>query len=107
MADDQETAAKAAGDALERALLKATQSVARELVRIVKTGEDDLDRLGCKIAKTLAQLALNGRLGGLGGGAVRDPPADEGSLSWFNQTAKALAKVAHRGMRFTSAHFMR
>ncbi len=57
MANEQDDAAKAAGDALERALLKATQSVERELVRIVKTGEDDLDRLGRRIAETLAQLA--------------------------------------------------
>ena len=42
--DTRETeAAKAAGDALEQALLKAAQSVERELARIVKTGEDDLD----------------------------------------------------------------
>lgn len=101
MADDQEAAAKAAGDALERALLKATQSVERELARIVKTGEDDLDRLGRRIAETLAQLALDGVLGGLGGGSVREAPVNEGAASSFNQIAAALAKAARRGARFT------
>lgn len=101
MANEQDDAAKAAGDALERALLKATQSVERELVRIVKTGEDDLDRLGRRIAETLAQLALDGVLGGLGGAATREAPVDGGGLSSFNQIAVALAKAARRGARFT------
>ena len=54
---EQEDAAKVAGDAMERALLKATQTVERELARIMKTGEDDLDRLARKIAETLAAEA--------------------------------------------------
>lgn len=51
MVGEQEDAAKAGGDALEPALMKATQSVERELARIVKTGEDDLDRLGFAFAE--------------------------------------------------------
>lgn len=95
---DQDEAAKAAGDALERALLKATQTVERELARIVKSGEDDLDRLARKIAETLAQLALDGVLGGLGGAS--EAPRESG-MSSFNQIAAALAKAARRGARFT------
>lgn len=95
---DQDEAAKAAGDALERALLKATQAVERELARIVKTGEDDLDRLARKIAETLAQLALDGVIGGLG--HAGEAPREDGVPS-FNQVAAALAKAARRGMRFT------
>lgn len=101
MADERDDAAKAAGDALERALLKATQSVERELLRIVKAGEDDLDRLGRRIAETLAQLALDGALGSLSTAVMREASADDGALSSFNQIAVLLAKAARRGMRFT------
>jgi phage-related minor tail protein len=98
--NEQDNAAKAAGDTLEQALLKATQSVERELARIVKTGEDDLDRLARKIAETLAQLALDGALGGLDGGGAREAGTTGGASS-FNQIATALAKAARRGGRFT------
>lgn len=95
---DQDEAAKAAGDALEAALMKATQTVERELARIVRTGEDDLDRLARKIAETLAQLAIDGVIGSVMGGG--EPKADAGPAS-VNGLAAALAKAARRGSRFT------
>lgn len=98
MAEEQDEAARVAGDALEAALLKQTQTVERELARIVKSGEDDLDRLARRIAETLAQLALDGVLGG--GVEASAPGADAGVAS-VNQIAGALAKAARRGMRFT------
>lgn len=98
MTVEQDEAARAAGDALEAALLKATQVVERELSRIVKSGEDDLDRLARRIAETLAQLALDGVLGGGFEGAR---PAADAEVSSVNQIAGALAKAARRGMRFT------
>jgi hypothetical protein len=98
MADERDEAASAAGDALEAALLKATQTVERELARIVKSGEDDLDRLVRRIAETLAQLALDGLLGE----TVQTPrTATEAGVSSVNQIAGLLAKAARRGMRFT------
>lgn len=98
MADERDEAASAAGDALEAALLKATQTVERELARIVKSGEDDLDRLARRIAETLAQLALDGLLGE----TVQTPrAAADAGLSSVNQIAGLLAKAARRGMRFT------
>lgn len=100
MADEQDGAAKAAGDALEAALMKATQTVERELARIVKTGEDDLDRLARKIAETLAQLAIDGVLGGVFGGGGNEARPDSGASS-LNGIAAALAKAARRGSRFT------
>ena len=96
---DQDEAAKAAGDALEAALLKATQTVERELARIVRTGEDDLDRLARKIAETLAQLAIDGVIGSVTGGAG-EARTDSGPSS-LNGIAAALAKAARRGSRFT------
>jgi hypothetical protein len=97
MAEERDDAARAAGDALEAALLKATQTVERELTRIVRTGEDDLDRLARRIAETLAQLALDGVLGG---SEAPRTGADDG-FSSLNQIAGALAKAARRGSRFT------
>lgn len=97
MVDERDEAARAAGDALEAALLKATQTVERELLRIVKSGEDDLDRLARRIAETLAQLALDGLLAEAPGGAR---PADVG-VSSVNQIASVLAQAARRGVRFT------
>jgi hypothetical protein len=98
MTEEQDEAARAAGDALEAALLKATQAVERELTRIVKSSEDDLDRLARRIAETLAQLALEGLLSADG---ERSTPATDAGASSVNQIAGALAKAARRGMRFT------
>lgn len=98
MADEENEAAQAAGDALEAALLKATRTVERELSRIVKAGEDDLDRLARRIAETLAQLALDGLLGEVG---ERSRPAADAGASSINQIAGALARAARRGSRFT------
>jgi hypothetical protein len=98
MADERDEAASAAGDALEAALLKATQTVERELARIVKSGEGDLDRLARRIAETLAQLAFDGLLGE---SAQTPRTATEAGVSSVNQIAGLLANAARRGMRFT------
>lgn len=97
---ERDDAAAAAGDALEQALLRATQTVERELARIVKTGEDDLDRLARRIAETLAQLALDGVLGGVAGDGAQGAARDGGAAS-LNGIAAALARAARRGARFT------
>lgn len=101
MADQREDAARAAGDALEAALMRATQAVERELARIVKTGEDDLDRLARKIAETLAQLAIDGVIGS----TLEDRGGDRKTLlsgpAPLNGIAAALARVVQRGGRFT------
>lgn len=94
----QDDAARAAGDALEAALLKATLTVERELARIVKSGEEDLDRLARRIAEMLAQLALDGVLGDAQGSSRSSNNAAPTSL---NQVASALAQAARRGIRFT------
>lgn len=101
MADQREEDARAAGDALEAALMRATQAVERELGRIVKAGEDDLDRLARKIAETLAQLAIDGVIGSVlddGGGGGSAPASGPASL---NGIAAALARAVQRGGRFT------
>jgi hypothetical protein len=97
MAEERDEAARAAGDALEAALMKATQTVERELARIVRAGEDDLDRLARRIAETLAQLALDGVIGGMGAGPRGDAETQPSSI---NQIASALARAARRGARF-------
>ena len=98
MADDRDDLARGAGDVLEAALLKATQTVERELARIVKAGEDDLDRLARRIAETLAQLALDGLLEGGAEGARSHSDVGPSSI---NQIAGMLAKAARRGARFS------
>jgi len=100
MADQRDDDARAAGDALEAALMRATQAVERELGRIVKAGEDDLDRLARKIAETLAQLAIDGVIGSVldDGGGGSAPPSGPASL---NGIAAALARAVQRGGRFT------
>lgn len=93
-------AADSAGEALEQALLKAAHSLERELARIVKTGEDDLDRLARRIAETLARLALDGALGG-GGEPAASQRTDDITGGSINGIAQALARAARRGARFT------
>jgi uncharacterized heparinase superfamily protein len=96
MTEQQNEAVRGAGDALEAALLKATQTVERELARIVKAGEDDLDRLALRIAETLAQLAIDGVLG-----EPRSRTAADDAPTSLNQIAGMLAQAARRGARFT------
>lgn len=99
--DTKETeAARSAGDVLEQSLLKAAHSLERELARIMKAGEDDLDRLARRIAETLARLAMDGVLGGTTD-AGADASLGAGSNGSLNQVAAALARAARRGARFT------
>ena len=68
MADEQDSARQAA-EAMEQALLKATQSVERELARIVRSGEEDLDKLARRFFQRFAEMALESVLDGAFGGA--------------------------------------
>ena len=97
----EDEAAQIAGEALEQALLKATRSVEAELTRIVKRGEDDLERLAGGIAETLARLAVEGMISG-GSNSVEQAGADDrrGSDASLNQMATAVVRAARRGGRF-------
>ncbi len=98
----EDEAAKAAGDALEQALLKATRVVELELARIVKAGEDDLDRLARRIAETLARMAIDGAMGpALDGQAPAANSGSSGVQGSINQVAAAIARAARRGARFS------
>jgi uncharacterized heparinase superfamily protein len=101
-AQEQDEVARAARDALEAALLKATQTVGRELTRIVKSGNDALDRLAPRIAETLAQLALDGLLGSY---IERSTPASDTGASSMNRVAGSVGEAG--ATRFTLARFMR
>lgn len=95
-------AAQAAGEAMEQALLKATRSIELELARIIKRGEDDLDRLAGRITETLARLAIDGAIGAvLEGSAPVTNEARDGATGSINQLAAAIARAARRGARFT------
>jgi len=69
-----------------------------ELARIVKSGEDDLDRLVRRFADALAKVVIEGAFGAISGDASAAAPSGPGSV---NQIADAIAKAARRGMRFT------
>ena len=97
----EDEAAQAAGDALEQALLKATRVVELELARILKNGEDDLDRLANRIAETLARLAVDGAMGAVFDRAPAPVSADEAGRGSINEVAALVARAAHRGARFT------
>lgn len=98
----EDEAAKAAEEAFELALLKATRTVELELARIVKAGEDDLDRLARKIAETLARMAIDGAMGAvLDGGGAGSGSEGSGTQGSVNQIAAAVARAARRGARFT------
>lgn len=97
----EDEAAQAAGDALEQALMKATRAVELELARIVKSGEDDLDRLANRITETLARLAIDGAMGTVFDRAPVSANADEGAHGSINQVAALVARAARRGVRFT------
>lgn len=95
-------AAKAAGEALEQALLKATRVVELELARIVKAGEDDLDRLARRIAETLARMAIDGAMDvAVGGRRTDDAGGGADGKGSVNQIAAAIARAARRGTRFS------
>lgn len=97
----EDEAAQAAGEALEQALLKATRSVEAELARVLKRGEDDLDRLVGRIGEALARMAIEGVIGAGSGapGSSADGDRSGGELS-MNQVATALMRAARRGGRF-------
>jgi hypothetical protein len=95
---DFEEQSRVAGEMLERSLMKAVSSVETELGRVVRTGEADLERLARKIAETLAQLAIDSAVGGLGSGA---PSAGGDAAGSLNGIASAIARAARRGARFT------
>lgn len=97
----EDEAAQAAGDALEQALLKATRVVELELARIVKSGEDDLDRLANRIAETLARLAVDGAIGAVFDGAPASASSGDSAHGSINQVAALVARAARRGARFT------
>lgn len=94
MTKDDE-AAEAAGEALEAALMKATRAVEGELTRIMRTGEADLEKLGLRIAETLARLAFEAPA------QASVPAQSETGMGSFNQVAAAVARAAMRGSRFT------
>lgn len=94
--DDE--AAQIAGEALEQALLKATRSVEAELARILKRGEDDLERLAGRIAETLARLAVEGVMGV--GSMPTATDNRQGGEPSPNDIATAFVRAARRGGRF-------
>ena len=99
MTDQQDEAAQRAAEAMEQALLKATQRIESELARIVRTGEDDLDRMARRFFQRFAELALAGVLDSALGGAGPDA-ANDATRSSINQAAAAIARAARRGARF-------
>ena len=97
MTDQPDDAAPRAAEAMEQALLKATQRIESELARIVRTGEDDLDRMARRFFQRFAELALEGVLDNALGGGAATPDAPTSSI---NQAAAAIARAARRGARF-------
>lgn len=95
MAKEDETA-----DALEQALLRAAHKVELELARIVKSGEDDLDRLVRRFAEAIAKVAIDTAFGNDFGSSISLPDSSRVSGA-VNQIAGAIAKAARRGQRFT------
>jgi hypothetical protein len=96
----EDEAAEAAGEAMERALMKATRAVEQELLRVVKTGEDSIDRLALRIAEVLASAAIDSVLGAASSGSQGEAQACGFSGS-VNQVASAVTRAARRGVRFT------
>ncbi|HVY88251.1 MAG TPA: hypothetical protein VG942_05240 [Hyphomonadaceae bacterium] len=97
MALEEDDAVSAAGNALEKSLMRAVSSVEAELERVMRKGQDDADRLVATIVEGLARVALDGALGATGN---RDDHSEEftGSL---NQVAAVIAQAVRRGARFT------
>ncbi len=65
---EQDEAAEAVAEAMERALMLAAQSVERELSRIVKAGKDDIERMSRRLAEILANGAIDSVMGLASGG---------------------------------------
>ncbi len=94
--DDEALLAKAA--MFEDAMLKSARAIEVELERVMKRGEDQLERLASRIAEVLARVAVDGTLDAvLGGGEQSLSDAGSGSA---NQTASLIARAVRRGARF-------
>lgn len=93
--DDEALLAKAA--VFEEAMLKSARAIELELERVMKRGEDQLERLAARIAEVLAGLAVDGVLNAVLGGGEQSVAADAGSA---NQTAALIARAVRRGARF-------
>jgi hypothetical protein len=98
MAEQAGETAQRAAEAMEQALLKATQSMERELARILRGGEEDFDRMARRFFERIVELALesvlDGAFGASSGGAG---DVDRNSM---NQATAAIARAARRGARF-------
>ncbi|RYG30521.1 MAG: hypothetical protein EON93_14655 [Burkholderiales bacterium] len=93
--DDAALLAKAA--VFEEAMLKSARAIELELERVMKRGEDQLERLASRIAEVLAGLAVDGVLNAVLGGGEQPVDAAAGSA---NQTAALIARAVRRGTRF-------
>lgn len=92
MAEQAGETAQRAAEAMEQALLKATQSVERELARIMRGGEEDLDRMA-----RLAHRPAAPRCGpqfdepGYGGDCARGPAGSAVPVTGFHEIRLPLA----------------
>lgn len=93
--EDEALLAKAA--LFEDAMLKSARAVELELERVMKRGEDQLDRLAARIAEVLAREAVDGALDAVLGGGEQSVSDPRGSA---NQAASVIARVVRRGTRF-------
>lgn len=93
--EDEALLAKAA--VFEDAMLKSARAIELELERVMKRGEDQLDRLASRIAEVLARVAVDGALNAVLGGGEQSS-ADTGGSA--NQTASLIARAVRRGTRF-------
>lgn len=93
--DDEELLAKAA--VFEDAMMKSTRAIELELERVVKRGEDQLERLAARIAEVLARVAIDGAMNAVLGGGEQ-PSVDTGGSA--NQMAAMIARAVRRGSRF-------
>lgn len=86
---------RAAGEMLERSLLRAVGLVEAELARVVRTGEAEIDRLARAIAETLAKVALDGVFAAAGDNSAEPPSKGGGEIG------AALSRAARQGARFS------
>ena len=81
----------------EDAMLKSARAIELELDRVIKRGEDQLERLASRIAEVLAGVAIDGAVNAVLGGREQSS-ADTGGSA--NQTAAMIARAVSRGSRF-------
>lgn len=96
--DDEALLARAS--AFEDAMLKSARSIELELERVMKRGEDQLDRLASRIAEVLARVAIDGALDTLVGGGSQTSVGSGDGMGSMNQTASMIARAVQRGTRF-------